>query len=252
VLKGACMGLLTRDERRTLTDLLLRLPNIGDAAARSLLLTDLPSGLQNSIPFDNAPAIHIANIITAVDSPAWSQLPDGTIPLLLVMENAIYTVQGSGLAGQLQALHDTLKARSTGQAVSTTVASGDPASSAPAPNTSNTSTSSPSASSGNTGTPPARPPLQTLTTDQRKQLYNALLSAFPARSDLARMVNFGLNANLDAIAGGTSLSDTVFNLIQWATAQGRLEDLINAALDANAGNPDLKAFAAQVGLGRSS
>jgi hypothetical protein len=243
------MGLLTRDERRTLTDLLLRLPNIGDAAARSLLLTDLPSGLQNSIPFDNAPAIHIANIITAVDSAAWSQLPDGTIPLLLVMENAIYTVQGSGLASQLQTLHDTLKARSSGQAVSTTVASGDPASSAPAQTTGSATTPNPQASaSGTTGVPPTRPPLQTLTTQQRKQLYNALLSAFPARSDLARMIGFGLNENLDAIAGGTSLSDTVFNLIQWATAQGRLEDLINAALSDNPGNPALKTFAAEVGL----
>jgi hypothetical protein len=39
-------------------------------------------------------------------------------------------------------------------------------------------------------------------------------------------------------------------LIQWATAQGRLTDLINAALDDNSGNPELKAFAASVGLAR--
>ncbi len=54
--KGCAMGSLTRSERRTLTDLLLRLPNMNNAAARNLLLADLPSDLQQGIPAETAPA----------------------------------------------------------------------------------------------------------------------------------------------------------------------------------------------------
>jgi len=43
------MGLLTRDERRALIDLLLKLPNIGDESVRYFLLADLPNDLRNQI-----------------------------------------------------------------------------------------------------------------------------------------------------------------------------------------------------------
>ena len=104
------MSLLNRTPRQALVDLLMRLPNIGDAAARNLLLTDLPQGLTRTIPFDAAAGTHVANIVNAVNDDAWARLPDGTVPLLLVIENAIYMVQGSGLAAQLQTLHDAVQA----------------------------------------------------------------------------------------------------------------------------------------------
>src|SRR5215218_10918054 len=107
--KGAGMGLLTRDERRTLTEYLLRLPNIGDAAARRLLLADLPQTLRDSIEFANAPAIHIANIVNAVDSDAWAVLPDGARPLFTVMENAADMVRGARLESELRSLLGTLR-----------------------------------------------------------------------------------------------------------------------------------------------
>jgi Effector-associated domain 1 len=220
------MGLLNRSQRYALVDLLLRLPNIGDAATRNVLLTDLPPSLTRTIPFDAAAGTHVANIVNAVNDDAWARLPDGTVPLLLLIENAIYMVQGSGLASQLQTLHDTLQAAPAPAA--------DPA---PAP--------APSAA------PPTPPPtiiLANLTGVQRKQLYDALLSAFPTPADLARMVAFGLNTNLAQISTGSNLGDMTLSLITWAQAQGRMEDLVHAARQDNPGNAALQAFAQAAGV----
>jgi hypothetical protein len=220
------MGLLNRSQRQALVDLLLRLPNIGDAATRNVLLTDLPPGLVNTIAGATAPATHIANIVNAVNDDAWARLPDGTVPLLLLIENAIYMVQGSGLAAQLQTLHDTLQAAP--------VPADGPA---PAP--------APSAAS-----PPPPPTiiLANLTGPQRKQLYDALLSAFPTPTDLARMVAFGLNENLAQISTGSNLGEMALSLMTWAQAQGRMEDLVRAARQDNPGNAALQAFAQAAGL----
>ena len=78
---------------------------------------------------------------------------------------------------------------------------------------------------------------------QMKALQEALLSAFPGTEALKRMLRIQLNADLEAIAGGNSLAVIVFNVIEWAEAQGRLEELIQGAYEANPGNPDLKRFA---------
>jgi effector-associated domain 1 (EAD1)-containing protein len=221
------MGLLNRSQRQTLVDLLLRLPNIGDAATRNVLLTDLPPGLVNTIASANAPATHIANIVNAVNDDAWARLPDGTVPLLLLIENAIYMVQGSGLAAHLQTLHDTLQAAPAAPGGSTPAPADSPA---PAP---------------------ASPPtivLTSLTGPQRKQLYDALLSAFPTPTDLARMVAFGLNTNLAQISTGSNLGDMALSLMTWAQAQGRMEDLVRAARQDNPGNAALQAFAQAAGV----
>ena len=76
-----------------------------------------------------------------------------------------------------------------------------------------------------------------------RRLQEALLSAFPTRSALAQMVRVGLEANLEAIAAQENLSVAAFELIGWAEAQGRLEELIAAARRENPGNPPLRAFA---------
>ena len=78
--------------------------------------------------------------------------------------------------------------------------------------------------------------------DQLKQFEKALLSAFPEINDLKRMVRFNLNEQLPRIAGGTNLTDTVFDLLQWAESHGKLENLLKAARAANSGNPDLIEF----------
>jgi hypothetical protein len=222
------MSLLNRTQRQALVDLLMRLPNIGDAAARNLLLTDLPQSLTRTIPFDAAAGTHVANIVNAVNDDAWARLPDGTVPLLLVIENAIYMVQGSGLAAQLQTLHDAVQAAPAPPGGGGPAQPGAPPDPAPAP--------APTIS------------LTSLTGPQRKQLYDALLSAFPTPTDLARMVAFGLNTNLAQISTGSNLGDMALSLMTWAQAQGRMEDLVHAARQDNPGNAALLAFAQAAGL----
>src|SRR3954471_9429182 len=105
------MGLLTHAEKQRLMNLLLQLPNINDPNVRELLVADLPTDLQNRITPAESPAIHIANIVNTIDSDAWAQHPDGAWSIILVIQAAIYMLQGSRLAQDLQSLVDTLTAR---------------------------------------------------------------------------------------------------------------------------------------------
>ena len=216
------MGLLTRSERQRLMELLLRIPNTNGAAGRQLLLVDLPKDLQVAIPFDNSATIHIANIIDIVSGEAFARLADGSIPLLVVIENAVFMVRTSALAGQLQVLYAALLTRASAQQAA------DAAPGAAA--VLHTSSGSPA---GRDHTPA-----------QQYQLYTALLSAFPTVGDLERMVQLHLGKNIEIIAGGTNLAEMVLHLLQWATAQGQLEALLCAARTANPGNSSLRVFAA--------
>src|SRR5947199_2978393 len=74
---------------------------------------------------------------------------------------------------------------------------------------------------------------------QQKQLCEALLSAFPARQDLEIMASYELNENLSNIAGTSNLQHTVFELIRWSMARGKLKELIIASLKQNSQNPQL-------------
>lgn len=75
-----------------------------------------------------------------------------------------------------------------------------------------------------------------------RQLDSALVSAYPDRSLLTRMVRYGLDENLEEIAGAPTYADTVFKLVAWADAHDRIEALVAAALSNNPNNPDLLAF----------
>jgi len=85
-----------------------------------------------------------------------------------------------------------------------------------------------------------------LTGAERQQLTAALVGAFPDHDALEEMVSFHLNENLDAIAGGLTLTALVLNLVQWAEAQNRVPDLVAGAQAANPGNSALQAIAAQL------
>src|SRR5947199_2295732 len=89
---------------------------------------------------------------------------------------------------------------------------------------------------------------------QQKQLQKALISAYPIRSALEQMVFHGLGVHLDAITAQGGLEQVVFELLRWAQAQGRLEELIRAAREQNSGNQELQRVAAQLGVssGQSS
>lgn len=82
----------------------------------------------------------------------------------------------------------------------------------------------------------------------RRQLRDALLNAFPTVSALRQLVSLELNLSLEAISGGTNLTDIVFDLIVWAEARSRVEDLAAAARRDNSTNVALAALAAALGL----
>jgi len=90
--------------------------------------------------------------------------------------------------------------------------------------------------------------LTSLTGSQAKQFQEALLSAYPSRSALTRMVKFGLDENLDTITSSGNLSETDFELITWAEAQGRLEALLAAARAEAPGNVLLQKLERQLML----
>src|SRR5947199_3316353 len=83
---------------------------------------------------------------------------------------------------------------------------------------------------------------------QLKELQDALIDAFPNRSDLERMVLYGLNQDLSAIARDGNLQQAVFDLIRWSRAHGELELLVTAALKENSQNPKLKRVAKRLKL----
>jgi tetratricopeptide (TPR) repeat protein len=86
---------------------------------------------------------------------------------------------------------------------------------------------------------------QTIPGAQIRQLQQALGSAFPNREKLEILIRTELDENLDLIAGGTDLSDTIFKLIKWAEARGRLKELVEKACRSNPDNPKLKLFVGQ-------
>jgi hypothetical protein len=85
-----------------------------------------------------------------------------------------------------------------------------------------------------------------LSGQQRKELQDALIDAFPTTASLEQMLSYELDKNLRAIAGEGSLQDIVFKLIQTANSQGWIEDLVCAACNSNPGNPRLRAIAEEL------
>jgi Effector-associated domain 1/GUN4-like len=82
-----------------------------------------------------------------------------------------------------------------------------------------------------------------LSSQQRKQLSAALVSAFPTKSSLEQMLSYELDRNQAAITGEGSLEDIIFRIIQRAEAEGWIEDLVRAACKTNPGNEKLQVIA---------
>jgi predicted MPP superfamily phosphohydrolase len=105
--------------------------------------------------------------------------------------------------------------------------------------------------------PPASPasasatpkgPASVLSDSRRmREFEEALLSAFPNHTSLARMLRYEMDVNLAEIAVG-GLRVVAFELLQWARAAGRDDELIRGALNQNPGNERLRAFALAVGV----
>ncbi|MUH00836.1 hypothetical protein F7734_54635 [Scytonema sp. UIC 10036] len=75
---------------------------------------------------------------------------------------------------------------------------------------------------------------------QRKQFCEALMDAFPSQNALKMMLSYELDWELDRIAGGNNYEEIVFSLIEYAKAQGKLIELLEAAKRDNPGNPKLR------------
>ncbi|WP_460207058.1 HEAT repeat domain-containing protein [Scytonema sp. NUACC21] len=88
---------------------------------------------------------------------------------------------------------------------------------------------------------------QQISGQQRKQLQDALVDAFPTKSSLEQMLSFGLNKKLAAIAGEGNLQEIVFNILKEAEAQGWIKILVHAARHSNPGNSKLQAIAQMLG-----
>lgn len=83
--------------------------------------------------------------------------------------------------------------------------------------------------------------LENLTSEQRKELRAALISAFPNSQNLALMVEDELDLSLNLITQGEANYEiSMAKLVQWAEAQGKLQQLLEGASRANPGNPKLK------------
>ncbi|MBD0373683.1 MAG: trypsin-like peptidase domain-containing protein [Pyrinomonadaceae bacterium] len=91
-----------------------------------------------------------------------------------------------------------------------------------------------------------------MTGEQQRRLHEALLAAFPDAGSLRRMVRFGLDENLDAIADTSRLNDTVFELLRWAESRGKVAALIVAARNSNPDNPALRRAAEELQLAPDS
>ncbi|MBD2519538.1 hypothetical protein H6G93_32180 [Nostoc sp. FACHB-973] len=79
-----------------------------------------------------------------------------------------------------------------------------------------------------------------------KQLIDAILHAYPDKTDLVMVVKFELEENLEAIAGNGNLKHIVFKLVtDWAIPNGKLEKLFQACYQDRPDNPKLKELAQQ-------
>lgn len=74
----------------------------------------------------------------------------------------------------------------------------------------------------------------------RKQLRETLLNAFPDEPDLEMMLLDEMSIRLNTVVGNGTYRQKVFKLVQYAESQGRLEELVRAAHQANPGNVQLR------------
>ncbi len=77
---------------------------------------------------------------------------------------------------------------------------------------------------------------------QRKLFREALMDAFPRKTDLEMMLSYELDWKLNQIVDGANHLELIFNLINYAEAQGKLIELLEAAKRTNPGNHKLRNF----------
>ena len=86
------------------------------------------------------------------------------------------------------------------------------------------------------------PSADDLTGPELEELQAAILDAFPVKAHLEQLVKFEFDVSLASVADGDSLTIVVFRLIEWADANGKIEQLVAATVRAVPDNPKLRAF----------
>ncbi|MEZ4661075.1 MAG: effector-associated domain EAD1-containing protein [Caldilineaceae bacterium] len=71
------------------------------------------------------------------------------------------------------------------------------------------------------------------------EFFEAMLDAFRSKEDLERMLKFSLDKNLNEITEDGDLRNMIFHLIDWAEAYGKVNELVQAAIQSNPDNPKL-------------
>jgi V8-like Glu-specific endopeptidase len=84
--------------------------------------------------------------------------------------------------------------------------------------------------------------------DRFRQLREALQRAYPDISKLKLLLREELNVRLNEVVGGNNLTETVTELVEWAEAEGRLVELVSAAIRRTPGNPRLRSFVESYGI----
>jgi hypothetical protein len=98
--------LLTREQRRRLLDALNNLPLFEEEQGRSLLLSDLPATLCQSVQRSDTKIIDLEAIVRTVEG--WGTLDDGTPALAILIENARFYGQGGNAGRSLEELSTEL------------------------------------------------------------------------------------------------------------------------------------------------
>lgn len=81
--------------------------------------------------------------------------------------------------------------------------------------------------------------------EDRKQLREAIASAYPNPADLRIFIDDELSQNLALISTADSHNTVIFDLIKWAIAKGYIDDLI-LALAKDTKNPEIQRFCGRV------
>lgn len=89
-------------------------------------------------------------------------------------------------------------------------------------------------------------PAMKLASDDRQQLHRILTAAFPGANEIDLMTTLYLELPVQHITGLAAVPHMVLKLIQWAEAQGRVSQLVEAAREANPTNPELRELAARM------
>ncbi|MCU0500524.1 MAG: effector-associated domain EAD1-containing protein [Anaerolineae bacterium] len=81
-----------------------------------------------------------------------------------------------------------------------------------------------------------------LTSAQRRQLFEAVVGAYPSKASLAQAVYYEFGTNPNVISSGESLQAFAQDIVSWAEVNGRTEELVKAVRRANPSNEPLLKF----------